>query len=377
MHCACHPGYHYLLSDLNGRTHGIESVPSHVSLARLAKGRPMFSSETLESYVIDDMRVIAAVAPHLIVGDMRQSLAVSAPLAKIPYASISNAYWSPYARQQFDVPELAATRILGLAIVRPIFRAIMPLAFRSHAGPLNKVRKAHGLAPIGASICDVYTHADYTLYADVPELVPTYGLPPNHHYIGPLLWSFPAPLPEWWDELPGDRPIVYVSFGSSGRPDLLPNVLDAIKDLDITIIAGTSERAPVANLPQNVFVAPFLPAQDVLRRASLFVSHGGSASSYVALAEGRPVLGIPSNMDQHLSIQYIQQAGAGRRLRSEQASAKRIRNDVTDLLSDATFARAAQRIASSFSNYEAGKRFGSVLDNILEMARSRDQTISR
>jgi UDP:flavonoid glycosyltransferase YjiC (YdhE family) len=156
--------------------------------------------------------------------------------------------------------------------------------------------------------------------------------------------------------------MVYISPGSSGKLDLLYKALTAVKDLDVSVVAGTSDRTLLDAPPDNVFVAPYLPARDVLRRASLFISHGGSASAYVALAEGTPVLGIPSNMDQHLTMQYVEQAGAGKRLRSEQASPRRIRECVAQMSTDERLKQAAQNVARLFSKYDATKRFSSFLE---------------
>ncbi|XRQ09317.1 glycosyltransferase [Actinomadura welshii] len=75
------------------------------------------------------------------------------------------------------------------------------------------------------NLCRIFTDGDYTLYADVPELVPTYDLPPNHQYLGPVLWSPAGELPRWWDSLRTDRPIVYATLGTSGGKNLLQVVL--------------------------------------------------------------------------------------------------------------------------------------------------------
>ena len=51
----------------------------------------------------------------------------------------------------------------------------------------------------------------------------------------------------------------------------------------------------------------------------MVICNGGSATVYQALAESRaPVLGIPSNMDQHLTMQCVEGAEAGLSLRTEE-----------------------------------------------------------
>ena len=54
------------------------------------------------------------------------------------------------------------------------------------------------------------------------------------------------------------------------------------------------------------------------------MSNGGSTTGYQALAEGRPVLGIPFNLDQYLASQAIERTGAGLVVRAGLADAKTV-----------------------------------------------------
>ena len=91
---ATDPRYNALFPELSGYRHDIWSITSKDFLAALAKGAPLYSKETLQSYVEDDLKLIDKLKPDLIVGDFRLSLSVSARLRQVPYASITNVYWS-------------------------------------------------------------------------------------------------------------------------------------------------------------------------------------------------------------------------------------------------------------------------------------------
>ena len=188
-HIACDSRFARLFPDLQLPLHSLSTIPSSRFVHSLSKGRPLYDTQTLRDYVRDDLEIIEKIRPELIIGDFRLSLAVSAPLSHIPYCSISNSYWSPYAKQKYTVPELPLTKILGVTAAQALFNLARPLAFALHTLPLNRVRKEHGLKPIGVDLRRIYTWADHTLYADIPELTPTYELPQNHHYIGPVNWS--------------------------------------------------------------------------------------------------------------------------------------------------------------------------------------------
>lgn len=214
---ACDRRFSSLYPDFPYSQHTIHSITCDRFIKALAKGKPLYDTDTLRNYVTEDLAVIEEIAPDLVVGDFRLSLAISAPSANVPYLTISNAYWSPYAKQHFSVPELPLTKLVGVGIAQTIFNMVRPAAFAMHTVPLNRVRREYGLTHLGWDLRRSYTWADHTLYADIPELVPTYDLPANHHYLGPILWSPTVPLPDWWKDISKDMPTIYVTLGSSGQ----------------------------------------------------------------------------------------------------------------------------------------------------------------
>jgi UDP:flavonoid glycosyltransferase YjiC (YdhE family) len=88
-------------------------------------------------------------------------------------------------------------------------------------------------------------------------------------------------------------------------------------------------------------VAPFLPGDLLARRSSIVIGNGGSPGLYQALAEGRPVLGIPQNLDQHMSMAAIGHLGATLSLRSDRLSASAVRRAVERLVGEPGFRQAA------------------------------------
>src|SRR5262249_26214004 len=80
VHVACDPRYQALLSPLTDSWHPLHSIPSPQFLQALAKGQPVYNTDTLRGYVGDDLQLLQEIRPDLVVGDFRLSLAVSAPL---------------------------------------------------------------------------------------------------------------------------------------------------------------------------------------------------------------------------------------------------------------------------------------------------------
>ncbi len=114
-------------------------------------------------------------------------MSVSATKFGVPWATLINAYWSPYAkRTEFPVPDHPIIKVLGEKMTARYFPKAMPAVFSRFAKPVNDARRHYGLSPIG-SLLEVLTFADHTLYPDHPKLTPVEGAPGSHHFPGSLV----------------------------------------------------------------------------------------------------------------------------------------------------------------------------------------------
>ena len=346
---ACDPRSCRFIEGEDWQTLPLHSISGAQFLQALDRGSPVYDLATLRDYLVEDLRLIQSVKPDLIVGDFRLSLSVSARLAGIPYAAISNAYWSPYCLDKtFPLPVLPITRLLPLPIAQGLFTLARPLAFSRHCAPLNRLRREHGLGELGNDLRRVYTDADFTLYADAPDMFPTENLPPEHQFLGPIIWSPPVALPPWWNEMPGDRPIIYVTLGSSGSAKQTVAVIEALAELPVTVMASMAGASAPVRLPGNVFTADYLPGALATARAQLVVCNGGSMTCNQAMAAGIAALGIARNMDQFLNMQAVVSLGAGVLLRADRIRAPELRRAAQCLL-----ARSGERTAALAARYAA------------------------
>lgn len=342
-------------------------IGTRAYLAAVAAGRPVFPYSVLERYVADDLRLIEAVQPDLVVGDFRLSLAVSARLAGKPYLGISNAYWSPYAPARFEVPVHAATRLLGVAFSNAVFGLLRPLILARHSLPMHRLRRKHGLPSIGFDLRRVFTDADLTLFADVPELVPTSGpaLDTRYRYIGPITWSPPAAIPEALAGGTDRRPLVYVSMGSSGDAAALGVIVDAVVACGCRAAVAATAGPWSQSHGDSVVVRDMLPGGQMAATAALVICNGGSPGVHQALQQGTPVIGIPANLDQLLNMQFAVRSGAALSLRADQLSAVALGRLIHHMLSVETFRERAQTVRAWFAHYRAEARFGAIVSGVL------------
>lgn len=362
---ASDPRFIKLEAPLGAEFRAIRSISSAEFAATLARGKPLYDVETLTQYVEDDLALLDSIKPDLVVGDFRLSLAVSAPLRKVPYVAVVNAYWSPFVDIKYPVPDLPITRILGCRLGQKLFDIVRPMVFARHAMPLNRVRHRYGLPPLGPDLRNAYTWGDYTLYADIPELIPIRNLPSGHRFLGPVLWSTHTLLPDWWDSVPKDKPVIFLTLGSSGQAELLSMVLAALSQLPVTIMAATAGKIEPANVPGNAYITDYLPMDIATRRSQLVISNGGSLTTYQAVASGAPVIGLCSNMDQLLNMDAMERLGAGLSLRAGEISSRELVAAVKVILGDPSYAQEAHRIGLLLKQYDAGQRFRKVVSDIL------------
>jgi hypothetical protein len=173
------------------------------------------------------------------------------------------------------------------------------------------------------------------------------------------------PLPDWWDDL--DAPMVYMTFGTVlGYMSIAGGVyraaLEAVREIDARVlltVGSQLDRRSLGVVPPNVHVEGWVDQMDVLPRADLVVCHGGSGTSFGAVAAGVPAVFIPVFADQFENGRRIAAAGAGLTVRAAEGSndggiigsadSPRIADAITTVLRDPTFRRNAKRIAGEMA----------------------------
>ena len=338
----------------------LDTLESGVAHARMDTGRPLYDLATLQRYVADDMAHFAVVQPHLVIGDGRLSLGVSARKAGIPYVALAYAAWHPDQRWRPELPCLRWTRMAPLPAMRLLYAVAKPFTLQWHGSSLKKLYRSHGIA-VPADLRSLWTEADLVLYADLPGLFPDLTDTPSRRFVGPVIWSPPVEPPKWWSRLPDDRPVAYVSVGSSGDRRILPKVVAGLRQLDFTVMISTAGRMRYQTDHRRVFAAHYLPGPAACARADLVVSNGGALTTAQALMAGKPLLGVCTNLDQFLEMQAVKAAGAGLYLRSDRVTAADVASHAGRLL-ETPFRTAAAAIRAGAPKADLQSRLRSAIE---------------
>jgi UDP:flavonoid glycosyltransferase YjiC (YdhE family) len=126
-----------------------------------------------------------------------------------------------------------------------------------------------------------------------------------------------APLPDWWAG--SELPLVYVTFGSltGGGPLATATyrvALQAVANLDVRVlftVGRAFDPRRLGPVSANVHIEAWVPQERILPHAALVVCHGGSGTTFGALAAGVPIVFTPLFADQPANARRVTDAGAG------------------------------------------------------------------
>lgn len=230
--------------------------------------------------------------------------------------------------------------------------ALLELSVLRMRGPVRRVidtyRRKAGLGGVRS------IQKEYPCLAHLTQLprcmdLPRRSVTANFHYTGPFEWRGQRPYVAFpWDRLDG-RPLVYASLGTTRNvlPGIFRMIAEACCGLDVQLVISLGRRAAsgeFADLPGEPVVVNYAPQLELLKRARIVITHGGSNTALESLLEGKPMVAIPLAYDQPAIAARLARLGVGVELPVMRLSTGRIRDAITRVLNDPRFRDAAQEI---------------------------------
>jgi MGT family glycosyltransferase len=250
--------------------------------------------------------------------------------------------------------------------------AMMLAAWDEGLPALNAARAEQGLEPLEHALDQGRTAARVLVMTSraFDFLGP---LPPTVVHVGPRLDD--ASWAGEWEAPPGEEPLVLVGLSSDyqDQGDLLRRIAAALGILPVRAVLTTGNGIDPASIeaPANVQVVKAAPHSAVLREAALAITHGGHGVTIKSLAAGVPLVCLPMGRDQLDIAARVVHAGAGVRLEHTAAAAE-VAAAVEQVLGDASYREAAQRIATTITEETVTDRAVEEIEAVLASTRSRD-----
>jgi zeaxanthin glucosyltransferase len=306
----------------------------------------------------------------LIIDEIALTGPTVAEMLGLPYFIIStsvphNFGWNDFrwlsrrwvSRSPFSWVENAFLENSALRMHGPIRRSLNN--YRQHAGlgPVHEMQQAFpGLAQI----------TQLPQWLDLPRAM----LPRNFYYAAPFASSGVRPSIEFpWDRLDG-RPVIYASLGTTrnGRATVFHMIAEACLDLGLQLVislGGRFEPDQFAYLLGKPLVTRYAPQIELLKRAKLVITHGGSNTVFEALREGKPMIVIPLAHDQPAVAARLERLHIAEVIPVMRLSAKRIRAAVTKVLNDPRCREAAEEAQAKIRSIHGCERSVEIIEETL------------
>ncbi len=296
--------------------------------------------------------------PDVIVSDFSPVMSISAEAMDILYVSVLDYTWTNNSRRKLTPPE--AHRITNIShslrlgwlanflsdklwATNMFYRVYLIL----WSIPYNIVRLRMGLKLVRNYYSQ--TQGDLILMPDYATLkgmrISSDALP-----ISPLVWEpseddilaqvsvTETTIIERFEEFlksDTDKPLIYLTMGSSGILELFKMIIEALQDKPYRIAITTGAQFDISSLgelPDNIFAIPLYSGGKLLERASLMINHGGSGTIYQAIKYGVPQLAIPTHAVQQWNGNMLEEEGIGRMLLRRDLTRDKIAKEVDALL---------------------------------------------
>jgi hypothetical protein len=128
--------------------------------------------------------------------------------------------------------------------------------------------------------------------------------PPQFHHTGPFIDGQGREKVDFpWERLTGE-PVIYASMGTlmNGRAEVFRTIAAAVgrhKDLQLVLSIGDQlDPKQIGPVPSNAIVVQQAPQLELLKRATVCITHAGLNTVLESLAQGVPQLAIPITYDQ-------------------------------------------------------------------------------
>jgi len=289
---------------------------------------------------------IRAEQPDLVVGASTVTASFAAHLARVPGASLFNAYFLDY--------------VLNHPVLRRYWRGYE----RYHmASVRRRVYRKFGRKPVDA----------LTLFQSVPLISP--DLPglyevspwlPKTHLSGPLLFDYPEASPDWIGELDDGTPNVYITMGSTGRFELLlRRIYPALGRSPYRFLVTTAGRVSedaVRAAPANFRIARYAPGSEILRHCHALIFHGGNGTMYQALSAGVPMVAIPTHLEQRANARIGVNNGFCRLLPPRRATGAAVLSALRDVIDRTEYRDAAQHWSTIVAQSDGSNRAADLME---------------
>jgi MGT family glycosyltransferase len=165
----------------------------------------------------------------------------------------------------------------------------------------------------------------------------------------------------------GDKPLLYVSFGSLGAGDtaLLKRLIAALGQMPLRALVNVGDYLDqYTDVPPNVIVDRWFPQPSVIPKVDAVIHHGGNNSFTECLYFGKPALILPYVWDGHDNATRVQETGHGFRLDRYDWTDDELRDRIARMLTDRSMKARLARTSKAMRARHGPTKAARVIDAV-------------
>jgi len=326
---------------------------AQVMKVRWRKLPKLLSANAIDALVLDDYDFYSEVVPMYL---------------GMPYAILANAFhfdysgYTPlcvYGWAHENTPEATERNRQGVS-------KFTQMLIRSNTEMIAEVERA-GIKPDWENPSSLFADRPWITQCPREFDFESSHWPKQFHYAGPFHdgegrpeFSFP------WNRLTGE-PIVYASMGTvqNGNADVFRTLAAAVakKDAQLVLSIGNVLRPEqIGPVPANAIVVNHAPQLELLKKASVCITHAGFNTVLEALTQGVPQIGIPVTNDQPGVAARIAAHQTGVVASLEELTVPHLSTLVDEVLNNSMYRDNARKFQQAIAKTDGLSRAASLLE---------------
>ena len=196
---------------------------------------------------------------------------------------------------------------------------------------------------------------------------PRQDLPKYFHFTGPYHYSGSREaIPFPYEKLTG-QPLIYASMGTLQNRLLwvFQMIAEACVGLDAQLVislGGGNSPESLPELPGNPLVVGYAPQLELLKKATLTITHAGMNTTLESLTNGVPMVAIPVTNDQPGIAARIAWAGSGEAIPLKKMSVKKLQGMIKQVLTEDSYKKNALRLQEAIKQAGGVSRAADIIE---------------
>ncbi len=235
----------------------------------------------------------------------------------------------------------------------PLVALYSMLKFRKYS---NKMAKTYHLKPISIATFLFEITADLSLVFTSKKFQPfSEEYNESYKFIGPSIAKRVAVKDFPMDKIDATKPLLYISMGTifNRKTKFYKLCMQVFKDSPFQVVLAIGNFLKVEDMgtiPANFIVCNYSPQVEILKIASVFVTHGGMNSISEAIYYEVPTVVMPHAGDQLLVGIEVEKQALGVELRHSQTTAITLQKAVDSVYQNSEIKANLNKMSQSFKS---------------------------